>query len=205
MTRNNGGFTLIEQLMVLVLSSLLLAVLYKTALTQQKAYSVQEQVVDTQQNGRMAIDRMDREIRMAGYRKDILDFLGNISGYTKVLTPVNGANHVGKNDDQITLIVEDKAITFRLQWDGTHPTMPVLVREENGVGEVLAEDIENLQFEYILKDGTFTETPGNTDDVRTVRTTIIARTKLTDPDLKGVDGYRRRELSSVIKVRNLGL
>jgi hypothetical protein len=60
---------------------------------------------------------MIQEIRMAGYRRDILASLGNISGFTQLLTPMNSANHVGHNDDQITIIIADKAITYKLQPD----------------------------------------------------------------------------------------
>ena len=101
MIRKNKGLTLIEMLIVLVLASILLGALYRTLLGQQKSYTVQEQVVDTQQNLRAAIEQMVREIRMAGYRKDILASLGNINGFIYIITPVNNANHIGKSDDQI--------------------------------------------------------------------------------------------------------
>jgi len=107
-----------------------------TLIGQHKTYTVQEQVVDTQQNVRAAIDRMTREIRMAGYRKDLLASAGNISGFTDIITPTNNANHVGKSDDQITVIIADKAITYRLQWNDADPGKPVLVRSETkGAGK----------------------------------------------------------------------
>ena len=204
MLRGHRGSSLIELLVVLATSSLLLGALYNTVTTQQKVFASQEQVADAQQNGRVGIDRMAREIRMAGYKKDILESLGHIAGFTKVLTPVNGANHVGKNDDEIAIIVAGKAIVYRLQWDAADSTLPVLVRNEDGVTEVLADNIENLQFEYTLKDGTLTDKPGNSDDVRTVRVTLVARSRISDPDLTAGDGYRRREFSSLIKIRNMG-
>ena len=203
MLRQNKGLTLIEVLIVLVISSVLVALLYQTFISQQKTYTVQEQVVDTQQNVRGAIDRMTREIRMAGYRKDILASVGNISGFTKVITPVNNVNNIGVNDDQVTIINADKAITYKLQWGTIEPSMPVLVREENGVAEVMAENIENLQFRYTLRDGTVTDLPVAPEHIQMVRVRITARTKSADPQLSG-DGYRRRALSSITKVRNMG-
>ncbi len=155
-----------------------------------------------QQNARAALDRMNREIRMAGYEKEILDSLGNIGGFTKIITPGNNANNVGKNDDQITIIIADKAITYRLQWDTTDPGMPVLVRTENGVSEVLADNIEGLQFSFTLRNGTVTDSPTTPEKIRMVRVSLMARTKLADPQLSG-DGYRRRRLSSLTIVRNL--
>src|SRR4030042_2304765 len=64
---NKRGLTLIELLVVLVISSILIAGIYRTFIGQQHTYTVQEQVVDMQQNVRMAINQMVREIRMGGF------------------------------------------------------------------------------------------------------------------------------------------
>ena len=205
MLRKKDGLTLIELLVALAVSAILTAGVYHTFISQQKTYTVQDQVVDTQQNVRVALDRMIREIRMAGYRKDLLASAGHISSYTEVITPVNNANHVGKSDDQITVIIYDKAITYSLQWDAADPNKPVLVRSENGgAGEVLADNIENLQIKYTLSNGTVTDLPALPESIRMVTVNVTARTRLQDPQLSG-DGYRRRELSSYTIVRNMGL
>ena len=82
------------------------------------------------------------------------------------------------------------------------PGMPVLVRSENGVSEVMADNIEGLQFSYILRDGTVTDAPVIPENIRMIRLSLTARTKLIDPQLGG-DGYRRRVLSSLTIIRNL--
>lgn len=64
---NKRGLTLIELLIVMVISSILIAGIYRTFIGQQHTYTVQEQVVDMQQNVRIAINQMVREIRMAGF------------------------------------------------------------------------------------------------------------------------------------------
>ena len=203
MIRQNSGLTIVELMVVLLISSLLLGALYRTFIGQQKAYAVQEQVVDTQQNARGGLDQMITEIRMTGYRKDILASLGNINGFTQLITPVNSANYVGLNDDQVTIIIAEKAITYKLQPDSRGP---ILVRDENTGegGQLMAENVENLQFRYTLSDGTVTDSPTNPGTIRMVQVTVTARTKMTDPDLGG-DGYRRRELTTVLKLRNFGV
>ncbi len=203
MIRKNSGLTLVEVMVVLLISGTLLGALYRTFIGQQKAYAVQEQVVDTQQNARAALDQMTTEIRMTGYRKDILASLGNIHGFTQLITPVNSANYAGLNDDEVTIIIADKAITYKLQPD---PRGPILVRDENtgAGGQLLAENVENLQVRYTLSDGAVTDSPANPGTIRMIQVTVTARTKMTDPDLGG-DGYRRRELTTVIKLRNFGV
>ncbi|MEI9479160.1 MAG: prepilin-type N-terminal cleavage/methylation domain-containing protein, partial [Deltaproteobacteria bacterium] len=69
--KKNRGLTLIELMVALVISTILIAAIYRTFIRQQKTYTVQEQVVDMQQNARVSISRMMDEIRMAGF--------GNIS------------------------------------------------------------------------------------------------------------------------------
>ena len=202
MVRKNEGVTLIELLVALALSGILMAALYRVFIGGQRIYTVQEQVVDMQQNARAAIDRMTREIRMSGYRKDILDSQGNVGGFTQVITPGNNVNNIGNNDDRITIIIADKAITYRLQWNNTDLETPVLVRDENGASEVLADNIETLQFTYTLRSGTVMDSPTNPDDIRMVKVSFTARTKSADPQLSG-DGYRRRKLSSFATVRNM--
>jgi len=65
--RGSKGLSLVELLVALVVSMILVAAVYRTFMSQQKTYMVQEQVVDMQQNVRSAISRMMREIRMAGF------------------------------------------------------------------------------------------------------------------------------------------
>ena len=98
--KKDHGLTLIELLIAMVISGILIAAIYRTFIGQQKIYTVQEQVVDMQQNVRGAINRMMREVRMAGFGnvRDVLDLpdVGNgpgVNGFTQVITP--GSNTLG--------------------------------------------------------------------------------------------------------------
>jgi hypothetical protein len=72
----------------MAISGILIAALYRTFIGQHRIYTVQEQVVDMQQNARVAINRMMREIRMAGFGRvnDLLE-LGGVNGFSEVVTP----------------------------------------------------------------------------------------------------------------------
>lgn len=63
----NGGFTFVELLISIAISSFIVAAVYMTYRSQQKSYIDQEQVAAMQQNLRSGIGLMQREIRMAGY------------------------------------------------------------------------------------------------------------------------------------------
>jgi type IV pilus assembly protein PilW len=93
-----------------------------------------------------------------------------------------------------------KAVSYYLGLSGAKT---VLRRNENtgGGGQPLADNIESLEFSYFDTNGNGTSNPS---DIRMVKVSVTARTNLLDPQLKGGDGYRRRTLSSNIKVRNMG-
>jgi type IV pilus assembly protein PilW len=94
-----------------------------------------------------------------------------------------------------------KAITYNLGLSGGKT---MLRRNENtgGGAQPLAENMESLRFTYVDENGNVTANPL---DIRTVRVAVTSKTNRSDPEYKGGDGYRRRTLSSHIKVRNMGL
>jgi prepilin-type N-terminal cleavage/methylation domain-containing protein len=101
---NRKGFTLIELLVAMVLSFILIGAIFGTFTSQQKSYTVQDQVAETQQNARMAMNILMRDIRMAGY--------GMPDGGITIGSPaktVSNAISITKNDhqqsfDSITLV-----------------------------------------------------------------------------------------------------
>ncbi len=259
--KEKNGLTLVELLIALVLSSILIGALYRVFISQHKTYVIQDNVADLQQNVRIAIGQMTREIRMAGYGGNILSVFGDINGFANIITPasdaitiiladnvgalkqtagkggnqlkvtnastfntgrkrylcLNGLNNYliqGIAADTITLttsLSEDhvtdepvyliKAISYYI---GVTGGKPVLRRNENtgGGGQPLAENVERLEISYFDAKGDVTARP---PDIRMVKITVAARTSRPDPEYKGGDGYRRRTLSSNIKVRNMGL
>lgn len=113
-----------------------------------------------------------------------------------------------------------KAVTYAVDW--TDPNRPILSRDENtGVGaEALGSNIEDLQLAYQDVSGNWFDNPPAAEDIRSVRINILARTPYEDSDFDGEgtrpaiedhaqadesDGYRRRLLNTVVRVRNMGL
>lgn len=107
--------------------------------------------------------------------------------------------------------------------ENNDPAHPILCRRNIGTDNTyteIAEDIDNMQFEFILNDGT-TVNNLNANQiplVRGVKTYLIARSGkeikgYTDPNsyemgttgsYRPADGYVRRLLSAITKTRNLG-
>jgi len=111
--RKKEGFTIIELLVALVLSSLLIGAVYDLFVKQAKTYNINEQVVDMQQNVRAAISRAMREIRMTNFGNVgmILPAQFTVNGQTTTLnTAVNPDTPV---TDSLTIItaVGDTTLT----------------------------------------------------------------------------------------------
>lgn len=105
-----------------------------------------------------------------------------------------------------TPIYKIHAITYGIRNDAG---IPVLFRDlySNTAGsqrDTVAENIENLQFEYFNANGAFLPLPiANPGVIRMVRVTVTARTDRTDTDFQSGDGFRRRTIASNIYVRNM--
>ena len=112
--------------------------------------------------------------------------------------------------------------------DSAHPRLRVDTDGPLGgsSSQPFAENIEDLQIVYIFEDGnelnmyddgTDADDTNDADDIRSVRVSVLARTDTIDINFSGnrpaledhgagpVDKYRRRLLTSTIKIRNLGL
>ncbi|MDX9788267.1 MAG: prepilin-type N-terminal cleavage/methylation domain-containing protein [Desulfobacterales bacterium] len=69
MAVSSRGFTLVELLIGIAISSVVVAAAYSVFSSQQKAYTVQQGVVDIQENLRAGLYYLTREIRLAGYNR----------------------------------------------------------------------------------------------------------------------------------------
>jgi type II secretory pathway pseudopilin PulG len=105
---------------------------------------------------------------------------------------------------QIDTIVSPIArVSYGLSW--SDPDHPSLVRTVKGAGgKALAENIEDLQFFFILADGSEVSQPTDISQVRMVKIQMTARSDKVDCEF-GDDGYRRRTLESLVKPRNFDL
>ena len=114
------------------------------------------------------------------------------------------AQPLSRNYYNVDAIVSPIArVSYGLSW--TDPDHPSLVRTVSGTGgKTLAENIENLQFLFILADGSEVSQPTDISQVRMVKIQMTARSDKVDCEF-GSDGYRRRTLESVVKPRNLDL
>jgi prepilin-type N-terminal cleavage/methylation domain-containing protein len=206
--RNDNGLTLIELLVGLVICAMVVAGIYRLFISQSRAYTVQEQVVEVQQNIRSAMEVMLRDLRMTAFDDD----------RTPLVNVAQPAFLPG--DHSITVRYEHENAPYEVRYwleGGT-----TLNRQEtrNGVSstETILENVEALNFTYGVdenEDGAMDDrnANGQLDDwvasgsigtlkVVSVRVSLSARPTQTSTDVQNVSP---RTLVSAITFRNLSL
>jgi prepilin-type N-terminal cleavage/methylation domain-containing protein len=182
-----AGFSLTELLIVMAVSTLLLAGMAAFFTSQAKTTTMQVLTVDTVHRARTALASMTKEIRMAGYRSSGTSFTG-ISQATassiRILADLNQDGSISGSAEDVTYAfnVGNKSISRN--------------------GSVLAEHIESLTLTYTMKDGSTTQAPADLSGIRKVRMTLIVRSSAIDPL---TTDYKRFELTSDITPRNMNL
>lgn len=109
--KGQSGFTMVEILVALVLSLLLLTGVYNVFISQQKAYTVEDQLTELMQNVRVGMDFIMRDLRMAGY-----DPNANLPGGVQIFGFTDSA-FTESNDSSIGA-ASSQAIYFTLDADG---------------------------------------------------------------------------------------
>jgi prepilin-type N-terminal cleavage/methylation domain-containing protein len=138
----------------------------------------------------------------------VVDFVDTNQGegWYEIHATENLQNIYDKKDNPQVIAMQEMKYYIDELSDPGHPN---LMRAVNGqTPQVFAENIEDLQVTYIMKDGSTTSQPGNVNDVREIQVELCARTERQDPewsDPSHDDGYRRRTLLCRIDARNLGL
>ena len=183
---NKGGFTLIELLIAMVISTVVMAAIYKTHQSQLKSHITQQKIVEMQQNARAAMFVMEREIKMSGY------------DYHSDPNCIQGAEITTADDDTITFSISaisdgiDNDLDGDIDCDnfcappfdcdrGEVQTITYSIdgQDLKRNGAVVAENIEVLDFVYLDEDrnllGPTPLDPANLDLVRSIQITLIAR------------------------------
>lgn len=277
------GFSLIELLIVCGMLGIVMAAIFTLYQTHQRTAYTQEEVVEVQQNLRIAMDSITRDIKMAGFLVPLTPAVTNpIASFTngatnadpdsitintasesgvyaritadtpsivgnttfpvdsvdnfangdsvRIITPQDGSERITGpltvnappaapnltigttavvsylNGDMIVRTTAAAANPNTVQYAysaaavGTTCTSNCLTRVANGTTNVVANNITNLQFSYILDDNTETDAPADMSTIRAVRVTITGAT-VTTTALSGGQA-KTRQIASVVRIRN---
>ena len=152
-----GGFTLIELMITVTLSTVVLAAGYQIFTGQRRSYALQNDLAEMQQHVRGCEQMMTREIRMAGYNLEELNITSDVPGTSFTDGTMDAFEETTAQSITFTTDAESDGImeTIRYSLRGTS-----LVREmwrwdttlggwkTSGGARSLSEHIEQLNLGY---------------------------------------------------------
>ena len=226
--KSEAGFTLLELLISMTIGLVVLGSIFSSFTTQKKSYELQEQITVMEQNLRVPLDFITRDLRNAGYNptEDLTTGTSvglipddpndpddpNVSITTnsiKILSDIDGNGAIPTTNTDA-----DEKVTYDL--DGTDYTDGITFDIDRN-GQPLVQNITALTFTYYDSDGNTIATPITGDNlsiIRLVAVSITARTSdedmtfTTGANIRGTtdDGTcRTRTLTARIRARNIGL
>jgi prepilin-type N-terminal cleavage/methylation domain-containing protein len=223
-TRHHGahaGFTLVELLVSLLLTSIIMAAVYSVYRMQSHTLKIQENRLDAQEYARSVLDLMVRETRNAGYNPK-----GAVSGTALGTNCAGGA--VGAPG-----VVTATATTFRFTYDfqgttaGSAPNGTCDNADEditytyttgcaaglgnitrNGTANPLTEcNVTSFDIRYFKQDGTELSRPvtgpTNLSSIQRIQITLTVQSK--NPDSQFGGQQLNATMTSNVDLRNRGL
>jgi len=183
---NPNGFTLIELMITLAITSIAMGAIYGVFISSSRSHRTQEGVVDAQQRARTGLDFMVGSIRMAG-----LDPTGNAGAGLEVNTATNIRFTADMDMDGIIEEANDERLTYiynpgtqilsQIRYEGT----------PSASTQPLIDMVSALTFTYLDGNG-----DGNVDSVA-ISITCQGRGSRGD--------ILTRTLSNTVSCRNLGI
>lgn len=217
------GFTLIELMVAMAISGMLMAVVVMAFTGQSRSNNSVQDVTSLQQDLRSALQLMASEIRMAGYDPTGKAGAGIIdethSGNAERRFKINTNGDVGDEDCDDP----DENIYYATYVNGDG--ISCLGRKTgNGNFTPIAENIDQLAYEYFLDDETWTQAPVDLTKIRAVKIVILGHsarstagavdTSTFIPPLESVNldwtpatpgNFHWRMMSLIVQCRNLSI
>jgi prepilin-type N-terminal cleavage/methylation domain-containing protein len=146
--RGQDGFTLVELMVAMSIFLLILVGIFQVFDPSRNAYQVSERKLGVQQNARVAMDRIARQIRMTGYFPENVD----TDNTNNLFNPIQAATESGlaiAGDLDVT--GASQVYTFCLDATGLRRVRGAIGAGASYTcanGEVMAESVTALRFAY---------------------------------------------------------
>ncbi|MDD4649564.1 MAG: prepilin-type N-terminal cleavage/methylation domain-containing protein [Desulfoplanes sp.] len=187
---DNGGFTLLELIVAMVISMFVMAAIYTLFRSSSELFVSQEQIVGVRQDIRATLSMIAHDIRMAG------------------LDPARSASDAGIASANATslhiLYDEDGDGACDTDLDYLYVSAEDALKVQTGGGggyQPLVYDISSVGFTYVLSDGSTTSTPTDSSMIRMVGIQLCG--KIDGPYSEKYDSLQC--FNSTVRCRNMGL
>jgi type IV pilus assembly protein PilW len=200
-TANDHGFSLMEMMVAMAITSIVFAGIYTAYRSQVGSYVGQEDVVEMQQNIRNAMYYMQRSVRMSGFdpqRTGLMGFVTNFPAPFDTLGATSDSNTIAFTSDDsangdLTDDPDSELIAYRLNANQLQK-LAFIAGPLPGTWlpswETVAENIDALDFVYLDGDDPPNVLAPPLDatelaDIRSIQITIVARAGQNPSPLAG--------------------
>jgi len=222
-----SGLTLVELLIGVVLSLIVLIGVHSLFVSQTRAYSVSNQIMDMQGTARFALNLIVSNLQMAGYDPQASNIVGITAYKDNDFTPTNDPALSLGTDTQLYFTVDSdgdgvidnndsERFGFRVNSDRLESAVISNLDGRIASWQPALDNIESMTISYTYADGNSSMVVGlpdnsltgrNFNNIRSVTVSLRVRARLRDlhyTDQTFGDSYRRIYLSGEVFPRNLG-
>ncbi len=222
-----SGLTLVELLIGVVLSLIVLIGVHSLFVSQTRAYSLSNQIMDMQGTARFALNLIVSNLQMAGYDPQASNMVGITAYKNNDFTPTNDPALSLGTDTQLYFTVDSNGdgvidnndserFGFRVNSDRLESAVISNLDGRIASWQPALDNIEFMTISYTYADGNSSIVVGlpdnsltgrNFNNIRSVTVSLRVRASLRDlhyTDQTFGDSYRRIYLSGEVFPRNLG-
>jgi type II secretory pathway component PulJ len=192
LSKDEGGFTLPEMLVTILVMITVLFALYSIFDMSLRVFSFGNDKTEAVENARLGLERMEREIRAAyPYNKPAGQnhLLWSLGYPTAGAIPPSDQISFGNDLNGNRVVDADEVITYRR--NASTPT--ILNREKGGSSQPVVEHVDGLTFEYLDRHGATATSESN---VAVVHITLVIRVD------RGIGGPATQTLTTDVALRN---
>jgi Tfp pilus assembly protein PilW len=222
-----SGFSILEMMVYIAVSSAVVASMYQTFYAQQKSYITQNTLTEIQQNLRSGMYLMTKDIRSTGYNPSEKATVGFVTSFP---APNNSFVIDYATDNNIIALTTDtngngvvdannlEQIAYRFSTTNrTLERFHATNVQSGGVWEAVIDNVDAVNFRYLKGDGT-QATQAN--EIRSVEIALLVRARHPERNLLNTetyknkhgdilcmtcagDHYHRRLLTTTVRARNI--
>jgi type IV pilus assembly protein PilW len=182
-------------MIAMTVGGIVLASVMTAFMSQHKNYLSQDEIVELQQNGRVAMDMLVRDIYTIGYDPNDLD-AGIVSATANTLTFTRDDGLTPNGLETISYTLYDAfASTTPPANDGLVDDLAIKTTTAAGTSagnQAVAENINQFFFRYLDSDGEVITTPVSAADeqrIRSIQVSVLVVASISDPGYTNTNTY----------------
>jgi prepilin-type N-terminal cleavage/methylation domain-containing protein len=189
------GFSLIELMIAMVISTLLLSAVYAVYASLSKSYTTQNVSAEVQQNVRAAIDLMAEDLMMAGLDPDAV-----ADAEFEVATTTNVRFTMDRNLNGTIDESDQERVTYN--YNGSSLRQCLYETTASADWETFVDNVTSFSLTYLDGDNNVIASPVASTNLAKIRSVII---DMTVREPAGRDELVERSYTTKVRCRNIGI